>query len=148
MLHEVIFLFKEIIFKHNLWWFQDFALPYTDVTVITSLTQNCRTWHGFGLSIILTLKGNFLHNLSLGDERGPENKIFPHLPFLGGGATSINGSGCHGSMSVTGAWVGSMSVTGAWNQCFWLAKTPVSGSGSGVPILGCVYLYFSFLPHG
>ena len=29
----------------------------------------------------------------------------------------------------------------------WLAKTPVSGRGSGIPIRGCVFLYsFSFLP--
>ena len=31
----------------------------------------------------------------------------------------------------------------------WLAKTPVSGRGSGIPIRSCVFLYsFSFLPHG
>ena len=59
--------------------------------------------------------------------------------FLGRGATSITRSVCPSRLCPFVRLISEL----------WLAKTSVSGSGSGGPRRGCVYLYsFSFLPHG
>ena len=73
------------------------------------------------------------------------------LQFLGRGATSI----CHFWVYASSyylrlgqsAWL-AVCLTRLKSE-LWLAKTPVSGRGSGGPRRGWVYLYsFSFLPHG